>query len=87
MSEIRSVSHVALFKVGVTNAVLRPGEFVTIKADGAHPRCSGPYDGVVVRGMGIRGDETFEAGEEIAIAMLNSGGESIITVNDRREAR
>ncbi len=85
MSHVRSVSGMRIFHVGRTNATLRPAQYITLRGDGVHPRCGGPYDGVVVLGRGVRGDETFRAGEQIAVALLDSGGHNVITVNDARE--
>ncbi len=85
--EVRSVSHVAEFSVGATNAFLRPGELVTVKGDGVHPRCGGPSDGVIVR-QGTRGKhQVYRAGALVLVAMLNSGGDSVISVRDPREQR
>lgn len=85
MSHVRSVSGVNRFHVGATNAVLRPGELVTIRGDGAHPRCKGPSDGVVVKCREDGVNEQYHAGASILIALLASDGDQVITVNDERE--
>lgn len=81
----RTISHVCEMRVGTTNAVLRPGEVVTVKADGAHPRCLGPSDGVVIKNLAAPERQNFRAGDRVLIAMLNSGGDHEVIVDDPRE--